>query len=229
MGKKIDIESIRSIDIDEMFNMTIPIRDKNSICWFETAVLDFKTAGTLLNNKVYCHSLFFMQQCVECIVKGILIENKIVNVGEIKKWSHSPEEAFSAFYKAMESQSELFFSNIKERILKEHGLESKLETTNSIINYYCQIYEDSFKKTTVFCNPAIALRLCVDAIILSLSFLLNSMQQNTRYPDIETCKLPSMLYDESETVVKHSSEILKRIRYVLNNVCPEFLINTTDK
>ena len=223
MGKKINTESIRSIDINEIFSMTYPNRDENSICWFETAVLNCKTASTLLHNKIYCHALFFMQQCIECIVKGILIENQIVNVREIKKWSHSPEEAFSAFYKVMESQYELFFANIKERIIKEQDLESKLEMTNSIINHYCQIYEDSLRKITTYNNPAILLKLCVDAIIISLSVLLNSMQQNTRYPDIETCKLPSVLYDESEIVVKHTPHILERIKYVLINVCPDIV------
>ena len=49
------------------------------------------------------------------------------------------------------------------------------------------------------------------------------MQQNTRYPDIETCKLPSVLYDESEIVVKHTPHILERIKYVLINVCPDIV------
>ena len=41
MGKKINTESIRSIDINEIFSMTYPNRDENSICWFETAVLNY--------------------------------------------------------------------------------------------------------------------------------------------------------------------------------------------
>lgn len=219
MSKKINTESIRYVNVNETFNMTIPERNKNSICWFETAAFDYKTASTLLDNKIYCHSFFFMQQCVECIVKGLLIENKIVNAGDIKKWSHSPEEAFSAFYKFQKSLSEDFFTNIKVRIIKEHGLEAKLEITKNIINYYCHLYEE--KKTTTPIEEHIVQHILVEAVIISLSILLNTMQQNTRYPNIETCKLPSMLYDESEIVVEYAPHILEWISYVLRHVYPD--------
>lgn len=221
MGKRINIKSIQSVDIDNNFKMTLPERDTESICWFKTAVLNYNTANILLNNKIVCHALFFMQQCVECVVKGILIENHIVAIGEIKNWNHSPENAFSELYRSFESQSEELFTKIKEKINNEHGLQSKLKITISIINHYFKVYEDSLNMTHSKIEPSVYLHLYVDVAIISLSVLLNCMQQNTRYPDIETYRLPTMVYDESEIVVEYTREILKMINCILNNVCPE--------
>lgn len=46
--------------------------------WYITADENIKTAEILLNNKRYPHSIFFMQQCVECLIKGIFLEAEII-------------------------------------------------------------------------------------------------------------------------------------------------------
>ena len=64
--------------------------------WYITADENIKTAEILLNNKRYPHSIFFMQQCVECLIKGIFLEAEIIF--DPKSISHAPEKAFIQFY-----------------------------------------------------------------------------------------------------------------------------------
>lgn len=217
MKKRTVNSEIPSFEINDVFNITVPERREDSICWFKTAILNYETAKVLLSSNIICHSLFFMQQCVECIIKGILIENHLVDTNDIKEWGHYPECAFRIFYRSVNSQSEDLFNKIKEKIDKEENIECKLEMTNSILNAYYQKYEEIQSTPLTNCDIYTYGHLCVEVTMVSLSVLLGYMQQSTRYPDM-SFRLPSELYDESEIVKRHSTVLLKRVKYVLDNV-----------
>lgn len=211
-------ENIESIDLDDEYATTIPNRNEESICWFKTALYNFRTASILIENKVFAHAVFFMQQCVECLIKGILVENKIVSLQELKKWSHKPEKAIEAFFEKLLSPSIDNIKYIRGKLDVDKNIEEKFKVALDIINKCsAQTTENmatNLSKMYVYTNE------CVNLCLFTLAVLLNSSQQNTRYPGINK-RVPMQLYDESSLICKTVPELMKCIKYIICNVIGE--------
>ena len=96
MAKRRIKENIETLDVNEVFGVSVNERTETSLAWFSVAKDNVSTAKLLFDNKKYHHCVFFLQQSIECIVKGVLLENKIVDHAE--DFSHSPIEALEQFY-----------------------------------------------------------------------------------------------------------------------------------
>ena len=65
-------KNIKTFDVNEFLGIADNERTDLSILWYQTAIENLITANVLLENKRISHCIFFMQQCIECIIKGIL-------------------------------------------------------------------------------------------------------------------------------------------------------------
>ena len=67
--------------------------------WYKIAEDNLSSAKVLLENKCVNHAVFFIQQSVECIVKGLFLEAGILNADKIRCINHNPSDAFKKLYK----------------------------------------------------------------------------------------------------------------------------------
>lgn len=164
--------------------------------WYFTAKENIITAKILFENSRYAHAIFFMQQCIECLIKGIFLETGIIV--EPKDINHKPEKAFITLYEKIGdtiNKNNCNFINKKLDERKPLSFENKLLFFIGVINninsqyekWLYSSYSDSAKynyiQNTLFC----------------LSKLFEDTQQNTRYPMNDnngiTLTLPSKLYN----------------------------------
>lgn len=166
--------------------------------WYLTAKEDILTSKILFENGRYAHAIFFMQQCIECLIKGILVETGIIV--EPKDINHKPEKAFITLYEKVGdtvNKSNCDFINNKLEERKLISFESKLLFFIGVINdinsqyekWLYSSYSDSAKYNYI------------QNILFCLSKLFEDTQQNTRYPmndkNGNTLTLPFKLYNTS--------------------------------
>lgn len=89
-------DDIVVLDVNEIYGVTSAKRTNVSLAWFKSARSNLYSAKVLLDSKQYSHTVFFLQQSIECIIKAILLENSIID--NAKSYSHSPEKALELFY-----------------------------------------------------------------------------------------------------------------------------------
>lgn len=111
--------------------------------WYEIASENLKSANVLLENRCFNHAVFFVQQCVECIVKGVFLENGILNADKIKKdISHNPSEAFKQLYKTIGYEQGIeYCQQIPDMLVKKSSFEGKLILGANIANQFTEAYE----------------------------------------------------------------------------------------
>lgn len=147
--------------------------------WYLTAKEDILTSKILFENGRYAHAIFFMQQCIECLIKGIFVETGIIV--EPKDINHKPEKAFITLYEKVGdtvNKSNCDFINNKLEERKLISFESKLLFFIGVINdinsqyekWLYSSYSDSAKYNYI------------QNILFCLSKLFEDTQQNTRYP-----------------------------------------------
>ena len=166
--------------------------------WYLTAKEDILTSKILFENGRYAHAIFFMQQCIECLIKGIFVETGIIV--EPKDINHKPEKAFITLYEKVGdtvNKSNCDFINNKLEERKLISFESKLLFFIGVINdinsqyekWLYSSYSDSAKYNYI------------QNILFCLSKLFEDTQQNTRYPmndkNGNTLTLPFKLYNTS--------------------------------
>lgn len=166
--------------------------------WYLTAKEDILTSKILFENGRYAHAIFFMQQCIECLIKGIFVETGIIV--EPKDINHKPEKAFITLYEKVGdtvNKSNCDFINNKLEERKLISFESKLLFFIGVINdinsqyekWLYSSYSDSAKYNYI------------QNILFCLSKLFEDTQPNTRYPmndkNGNTLTLPFKLYNTS--------------------------------
>lgn len=72
---KLKISNAKNID-DNVFILWGNNTDAYN--WYLTAKEDILTSKILFENDRYAHAIFFMQQCIECLIKGIFVETGII-------------------------------------------------------------------------------------------------------------------------------------------------------
>ena len=100
MSVKIHIEKdLNDVDITSNVAAIVGSRTDAVIAWYRVAKDNLSTANLLLKNKHIPHAIFFIQQCVECLVKGTFLECGALNEETTKQICHSPDKAYKALYK----------------------------------------------------------------------------------------------------------------------------------
>ena len=118
--------------------MTSAKRTDISLAWFKSARSNLYSAKVLLDSKQYSHTVFFLQQSIECIIKAILLENSIID--NAKSFSHSPEKTLELFYVKMNSDSLKFCLKVKERMRDLRDFESRMVTMVALVNSQVKEY-----------------------------------------------------------------------------------------
>lgn len=184
--------------------------------WYLTAKEDILTSKILFENGRYAHAIFFMQQCIECLIKGIFVETGIIV--EPKDINHKPEKAFITLYEKVGdtvNKSNCDFINNKLEERKLISFESKLLFFIGVINdinsqyekWLYSSYSDSAKYNYI------------QNILFCLSKLFEDTQQNTRYPmndkNGNTLTLPFKLYNTS--IIKNK---IKSLISLIESIIP---------
>lgn len=131
-------DNIEVLDVNDIYATTLGIRTDESIAWYKSARSNLRSAKALLDNKQYPHSVFFLQQSIECVVKAIVLENKVIDNAKI--FSHSPEKALELFYKKMNSGSIEFCVKIKDRMKDLNDFESRIVEMAAQVNSQAKEY-----------------------------------------------------------------------------------------
>lgn len=113
MGKfKIDKNLLPSLEV--MPNVHIHKTNRTSAvnAWYEAANEDVISARVLLQNNRFSHSVFFIQQSIECCIKGIFLENSIAEPHNVKDINHYAFKAFRTYHMKVQDDACLAYSDI---------------------------------------------------------------------------------------------------------------------
>lgn len=231
-------KNIKTFDVNEHIGIADNVRTEQSISWYRTAMENLITADILLKNKRISHCVFFMQQCIECIIKGILLENKLVD--NVKDFNHSPENAIEQFYEYVESNMIDSCNDIKDKMHNISNFESRLEHMAEISNSFTMEYDESIQD----CPPDFTINsdvsnvigidisyskeniykhiqesIYINKLIYCLAILFNGVQQNTRYPICENgISLPNEKYKYSSKIVNGLSSIIRCFNFIIGKI-----------
>ena len=214
MAMKFDLKN----NIDYQDYSIVLGNNQDAYNWYITADENIKTAEILLNNKRYPHSIFFMQQCVECLIKGIFLEAEIIF--DPKSISHAPEKAFIQFYEKVgdtlnKANCEVVITVLKNR--KIDNFEKKIHYFISIINDATTQYEQNLNALSE--THLTAKFIYVQTVLFCLAKLFEGTQQDTRYP-MQTSNgivLPFTIFN-SEIIVEKCPSLITLIKSISNIV-----------
>lgn len=247
MAKRRIKENIETLDVNEVFGVSVNERTETSLAWFSVAKDNVSTAKLLFDNKKYHHCVFFLQQSIECIVKGVLLENKIVDHAE--DFSHSPIEALEQFYMQVGAGNTEYCQYIKREMEDKVSFEERITHMADIYNFFMRQYfaameveapEDFSFDTNCFRNIGLQqeysrnivywhMQTChyTNIFIFCIAILFSNtkqgkIQQNTRYPMAENGKiLPQEKYPGSEKIVNGLSSIMSSFDFILKTILRE--------
>lgn len=103
------------------------LRTPHVEAWYKIADDNLSSARILLENNRVNHAVFFIQQCVECIVKGFFLEARIIAEAKIKSINHNPSKAFEKLYEKIGYEQGLqYCRQIPEMFDKRSSFEEKV-------------------------------------------------------------------------------------------------------
>lgn len=142
MSVKIHIEKdLNDVDITSNVAAIVGSRTDAVIAWYRVAKDNLSTANLLLKNKHIPHAIFFIQQCVECLVKGTFLECGALNEETTKQICHSPDKAYKALYKHINYEYGIYYcKEIPRQLNNGKSFEDKLKIGASIANQFTKRY-----------------------------------------------------------------------------------------
>lgn len=112
--------------------------------WFDIAYENIISAEILLNSNRIPHTVFFIQQTIECLIKGIFSENGIVESQKASDINHYAFKAFHTYYVKFQDQYGIEFSDLVTRIIdKGNTFSEKLEFCALISNTLTMEYNNN--------------------------------------------------------------------------------------
>ena len=187
---------------------------KEAYFWYTTAKENIESAKILFENCHYSHSIFFLQQSVECLVKGVFLETGVNTTP--RNISHAPEKIFIQFYEEVEDDINLnncktIINLLSKRNIK--GFEDKLRYFTNVINDATNQYHQYFGTS----NHLIAQYSYVQNVLFCLSKLFEGTQQDTRYPNKQRNQtiLPFDLYN-SQIIKERGFSLIDLINEIAN-------------
>lgn len=166
--------------------------NKEAVKWFYAAKENFKSAQILFDNQQFAHCIFFLQQCIECLTKGILVECDVVV--EPRNLSHHPEEAFLKLYEKMNDELNIRNCNVVLTAIEKrnaNSFEEKLPIIAEITNDATKQYSNNILSTTLIVQRN-ATYGYVNTQLFCLAILFRGTEDSSRYPS--SSKSPSDLY-----------------------------------
>ena len=234
-------KDIKTIDVNDIFCVADNERTDYTISWYLIAQENLTTAKVLLNNKRIYHCVFFLQQSIECIIKGILLENKFID--NVKDFNHKPEDAIEQFYIQLDSESIHVCNYIKKEMCSIVDFESRLIQMAKIANSYTIQYTNLIQHcpSEFMIDPSVLPAIGLDApckkeviynrlqkihytntLIYCFAILFNNVQQNTRYP-IKECEkiMPGEKYSNTPKTVNGLNSIIRCFEFIIRTILYE--------
>lgn len=187
--------------------------NKEAVKWFYVAKENFKSAQILFANQQFAHCIFFLQQCIECLTKGILVECEVVV--EPRDLSHHPEEAFLKLYEKMNDELNARNCNVVLTAIKNaNSFEEKLPIIAGIVNDATTQYSNNIISTTPIVQRN-ATYSYVNTLLFCLAILFRGTEDSSRYPSSNTT--PFDLY--SSEIIKNSlPSMFNLINSIINQI-----------
>lgn len=142
--RKIQInDNFNEINISNEIVLIKGSRTPNVDAWFKIAEDNLSSARVLFDNNRVNHAIFFIQQCVECIVKGIFLEAGVIREDKIKSINHNPSEAFEKLYEKIGYEQGLqYCRQIPEMFNKRSSFEEKFILGISLANQFTTAFNE---------------------------------------------------------------------------------------
>lgn len=188
--------------------------------WYTVANENIKTVAILLQNERISHAVFFLQQTVECLIKGLFLENRIALPSDIEEIKHYPNKAFRSYYEKVQDCYGVTFCDLFLNVVnKGKDFYEKLNISAQIANVLTTDYNNNINcdgKVIATKYDPIALGLVNTAtqqechkrayklyyfqyLLNILSYVFNhDVESNARYPqfiDDKSSIVPSSLFD----------------------------------
>ena len=230
---------IKTFDVTAEIGVTDSERTELTVLWFKVAEDNLSTAKLLYTEEKYHHCVFFLQQCIECIVKGILLESKIID--NAKTFGHSPEAALEELYRLQDSDLLKYCEYIKNEMSDKHGFENRLIHMACIYNNFVRAHKNSliehapsdfavnpdiYDKVRLFpgCPKDLAYHhiqrmINTNIYIYCFAILFSVDQQTTRYPiNEDDVWLPADKYKVTQKTKEGIESIIKAIGSIIRTV-----------
>lgn len=181
MTKSKTNDDFNKIGISEQYGLVYGFNFKKAEIWYNLAEENLVTSRILLDNHRYAHAAFFMQQCVECFTKGVLIHSNVVSPDKVKAISHDIEGVISVFYSKLGDEYDLnVIQNIHSKLLDYESFSDKCTmVVIPCVNNLIEQFEKTVKCQTLGFHT---INGYVTNVLILLSLLLDhSTQQSTRY------------------------------------------------
>lgn len=216
------------------------------IAWYNTAKENIDTAEILLNHARYPHTVFFIQQSIECIIKGIFSENGITEPQKATDINHYAFSAFLSYYTKYQDKYGVDFSNLVAEIVdKGKTFYDKLECCAAISNVLTNDYNnnidvDNKVLSSKYDPVALGLDACASQIdchkriykLFYFQYLLHLLsyvfsheaESNARYPkfcsngDVIT---PSSIYDVN--ISQNLSLLIILLKHIISEIINQSL------
>lgn len=135
--------NLNEVNITDNIYLIQGCRTPTVEAWYKIANENLKSANILLENKCFSHAIFFIQQCVECIVKGVFLMSGILNADKIKDISHNPSDAFKQLYETIGYEKGIeYCQQIPDMLAKKSSFEGKMILGVSLANQFTTAYEN---------------------------------------------------------------------------------------
>ena len=209
-------DKLNEVEIEEQFGIVYGFNYEEAVIWYNIADENLTTSKVLIDNHRFAHAAFFMQQSVECFIKGILIHSEILSPDKVKSVSHDIESVFCEFYKKVGDEYNInTIQSIHSKLQDHISFSDKITMiivpcANNIIEQFERAKDSAFGIHTI--HGYITNMLILFSILLD-----RNIQQDTRYYDNDS--YPCEKYTES-------SQLDKVLEYLISvNEWIKFLSN----
>ena len=210
-------DKLKEIEIEKQFGIVYGFNFEEAVIWYNIADENLTTSKVLIANQRFAHAAFFIQQSVECFIKGILIHSEILSPDKVKFVSHDIESLFCEFYKKVGDEYNInTIQSIHSKLQGHTSFSDKITMiivpcANNIIEQFERAKTDlTFGFHTIY-------GYITNMLILFSILLDRNIQQDTRYYDNDS--YPCEKYTESsqlDKVLEYLISVNEWIKFLLN-------------
>lgn len=141
---KIKTKILPSLEVGEDLHTLISNRTDYILSWYSVANENIKTVAILLRNERIPHAVFFMQQAIECLIKGLFLENGIAQPSDMKEIQHYPNKAFRTYYNKIHDCYGIKFCDLVPNVINRgNDFYEKLDISAQIANVLTTEYNNN--------------------------------------------------------------------------------------
>lgn len=207
MKQKIN-ENFNMFEKNEEYGVVYGFNYEEAVIWYNIAAENLITSEILLENGRFAHAAFFMQQSIECFIKGILIHSEVTSSSNAKYISHNLQSTICEFYQKVGDERDLkIIENIQNKLLDCKTFSEKI--TQVIRPSANNLFEQFQKAITDHIFSIFTIQTYINNMLILLSLLFDhGTQQDTRYYSNKSYPF------EKYTADSHLDEVL----VYLNNI-----------